>query len=114
MYIKIQPSRMIRGPINRQHSNLLILTYLAILGSYISSVESFTFLPHSPIQSNQRSTFLQMSSCQDEGSDGKKIKGIDMSSHPSILPGDPSLTLTTNLDLGDKKLEIMKGVCEFI
>ena len=25
------------------------------------------------------------------------------------LPGDPSLILTTNVDLGDKKLEIMKG-----
>jgi len=26
------------------------------------------------------------------------------------LPGDPSLILTTNVDLGDKKLEIMKGM----
>lgn len=25
------------------------------------------------------------------------------------LPGDPSLILTTNVDLGNKKLEIMKG-----
>ena len=31
--------------------------------------------------------------------------------HPfSTLPGDPSLILTTNVDLGDKKLEIMKGM----
>lgn len=30
--------------------------------------------------------------------------------HPFCqLPGDPSLILTTNVDLGDKKLEIMKG-----
>ena len=30
--------------------------------------------------------------------------------HPfAMLPGDPSLILTTNVDLGDKKLEIMKG-----
>ncbi len=28
--------------------------------------------------------------------------------HPSELPGDPSLVLVTNLDLGDKKLEVMK------
>jgi phenylpyruvate tautomerase len=28
--------------------------------------------------------------------------------HPSELPGDPSLILVTNLDLGDKKLEVMK------
>ena len=26
------------------------------------------------------------------------------------LPGDPSLILTTNVDLGDKKMEIMKGM----
>lgn len=25
------------------------------------------------------------------------------------LPGDPSLLLVTNVDLGDKKLEVMKG-----
>lgn len=30
--------------------------------------------------------------------------------HPfAMLPGDPSLILTTNVDLGEKKLEIMKG-----
>lgn len=30
--------------------------------------------------------------------------------HPFCsLPGDPSLLLTTNVDLGDQKLEIMKG-----
>jgi hypothetical protein len=30
--------------------------------------------------------------------------------HPFCqLPGDPSLILTTNVDLGDKKMEIMKG-----
>ncbi len=28
--------------------------------------------------------------------------------HPSELPGDPSLILVTNLDLGDKKLDVMK------
>ena len=28
--------------------------------------------------------------------------------HPSELPGDPSLVLVTNLDLGDKKLDVMK------
>lgn len=28
--------------------------------------------------------------------------------HPSELPGDPSLVLVTNLDLSDKKLEVMK------
>lgn len=33
----------------------------------------------------------------------------DGSPHPSTLPGDPSLILTTNLDLKDQKVEIMKG-----
>lgn len=33
-----------------------------------------------------------------------------MSGHPSTLPGDPSLNLVTNVDLGDKKLEVMKGI----
>ena len=28
--------------------------------------------------------------------------------HPSELPGDPSLVLVTNLNLGDKKLDVMK------
>ena len=30
--------------------------------------------------------------------------------HPfNSLPGDPSLHLVTNVDLGDKKMDIMKG-----
>lgn len=34
--------------------------------------------------------------------------------HPfCLLPGDPSLMLTTNVDLGAKKLEVMKGKQEF-
>jgi hypothetical protein len=33
----------------------------------------------------------------------------DFEAHPSTLPGDPSLILTTNLDLKDKKIDIMKG-----
>ena len=33
------------------------------------------------------------------------------SHHPFCdLPGDPSLILTTNVDLGAKKLDIMKGI----
>lgn len=33
-----------------------------------------------------------------------------MGQHPfNSLPGDPSLNLVTNVDLGDKKMEIMKG-----
>ena len=35
---------------------------------------------------------------------------MDMEGHPSTLPGDPSLNLVTNIDLGDKKLDFMKGL----
>ena len=35
--------------------------------------------------------------------------------HPFCqLPGDPSLILTTNVDLGDKKMEIMKACSKAI
>jgi len=34
--------------------------------------------------------------------------------HLSTLPGDPSIVITTNVDLGDKKLEVMKGVSKAI
>ena len=34
---------------------------------------------------------------------------MDMEAHPSTLPGDPSLNLVTNVDLGDAKLDFMKG-----
>eukprot|EP00555_Chaetoceros_dichaeta_P010597 CAMPEP_0198259152 /NCGR_PEP_ID=MMETSP1447-20131203/8406_1 /TAXON_ID=420782 /ORGANISM="Chaetoceros dichaeta, Strain CCMP1751" /LENGTH=129 /DNA_ID=CAMNT_0043946453 /DNA_START=151 /DNA_END=537 /DNA_ORIENTATION=- len=36
--------------------------------------------------------------------------GVD----PSILPGDPSLNLVTNIDLGDKKLDVMKACSKAI
>lgn len=34
--------------------------------------------------------------------------------HPSDLPGDPSLILTTNVNLGDKKMDIMKACSKAI
>mmetsp|Transcript_17650 Transcript_17650/g.29983 ORF Transcript_17650/g.29983 Transcript_17650/m.29983 type:complete len:103 (+) Transcript_17650:21-329(+) len=44
--------------------------------------------------------------------------GLKMSAnheHPFCsLPGDPSLILTTNVDLGDKKMEIMKACSKAI
>jgi hypothetical protein len=37
------------------------------------------------------------------------------SDHPFCdLPGDPSLILTTNVDLGDKKIQIMKSISKAI
>jgi len=38
----------------------------------------------------------------------------ELSADPSTLPGDPSLILTTNVDLGDKKLEVMKACSKAI
>jgi len=37
-----------------------------------------------------------------------KAPACGTSVHPSELPGDPSLLLVTNLDLGDKKMDVMK------
>ena len=43
---------------------------------------------------------------------GSRPKSVMSAHHPFCdLPGDPSLILTTNIDLGDKKVEIMKGQC---
>ena len=40
----------------------------------------------------------------------------ELSAHPSSLPGDPSLVLVTNLDLGgkEKKEKIMKACSQAI
>lgn len=42
---------------------------------------------------------------------GHRLNNMSSSqNHPFCsLPGDPSLMLTTNVDLGDKKLDIIKG-----
>lgn len=39
----------------------------------------------------------------------KMASCMDTEAHPSTLPGDPSLNLVTNVDLGDNKLDFMKG-----
>ena len=64
------------------------------------------FLPtvtHAFFQSSILRTFVVvMASPQDDTS--------PTPSHPFCeLPGDPSLILTTNVDLGAKKLDVMKG-----
>ncbi|GKY97737.1 hypothetical protein MPSEU_000731900 [Mayamaea pseudoterrestris] len=43
------------------------------------------------------------------------MAGDNQQQHPFChLPGDPSLILTTNVDLGDKKLDIMKACSKAI
>eukprot|EP00980_Cylindrotheca_fusiformis_P022742 scaffold9672_cov112-Cylindrotheca_fusiformis.AAC.5 len=44
-----------------------------------------------------------------------KSDGACLGAHPfNSLPGDPSLHLVTNVDLGDKKLEIMKACSKVV
>ena len=51
----------------------------------------------------QQTTSTEIMSAQSTSSE-------EHSDHPFChLPGDPSLILTTNVDLADKKMEIMKG-----
>lgn len=38
----------------------------------------------------------------------------ELNGHPSALPGDPSLILVTNIDLGDDKVEFMKACSKAI
>ena len=38
----------------------------------------------------------------------------ELNGHPSALPGDPSLILVTNIDLGDNKVEFMKACSKAI
>lgn len=64
----------------------------------------FAFLQGHPACSNQLKTVcvrekMTRNSCENT------MDGVD----PSILPGDPSLNLVTNADLGDQKLEVMKA-----
>lgn len=80
---------------NRFPSRFSLLTLVFTL-LQLQQITSFSLIPSK--RGYQRTTIMttQMSTC-------------DMSGHPSTLPGDPSLNLVTNVDLGDKKLDIMKG-----
>lgn len=45
----------------------------------------------------------------------QKMSATENDIHPFCqLPGDPSLILTTNVDLGDKKLDVMKACSKAI
>eukprot|EP00560_Eucampia_antarctica_P003123 CAMPEP_0197834870 /NCGR_PEP_ID=MMETSP1437-20131217/24017_1 /TAXON_ID=49252 ORGANISM="Eucampia antarctica, Strain CCMP1452" /NCGR_SAMPLE_ID=MMETSP1437 /ASSEMBLY_ACC=CAM_ASM_001096 /LENGTH=140 /DNA_ID=CAMNT_0043439895 /DNA_START=225 /DNA_END=647 /DNA_ORIENTATION=+ len=46
----------------------------------------------------------------EESTFGSKVDCV----HPSTLPGDPSLLFVTNVDLGDKKIEVMKACSKAI
>ena len=85
-----------------QHTLALLITLVVVLTFFL--VEAFTD-PH--VSSRSTSIFsLTMSSSSDSTTPSAAAK----LHHPFCdLPGDPSLILTTNVDLGAKKLDIMKG-----
>jgi len=72
------------------------------------SQATFAFIQGQPALSYQSKSISirKMTSNLSENTLG----GVD----PSILPGDPSLTLVTNIDLGDKKLDVMKACSKSI
>jgi hypothetical protein len=80
----------------------LLLTVLSVL-----LLQSFVFAANPAfIPAGKQSFQLESLSAMNENSE-TPCAG---SPHPfTMLPGDPSLILHTNVDLGDKKLEIMKG-----
>ena len=97
---------MIGGP-RVYHFNLLTLAILLVSLQIIPLTQSFTLLPSSSRKMTSKSTSMKSSN-----EDNIPCSSIHANVHPSMLPGDPSLSLTTNLDLGEKKLEIMKGTCK--
>ena len=90
------------------HRSSRLLYAILHVSSLIGLVESFPFV--TSFQSKLLLKPIAMSSNnQNEQDINKPCQDIDMNTHPSLLPGDPSLILTTNLDLGNKKTEVLKG-----
>ena len=81
-------------------SSLLVLL---ITGTSFTLQLAASFLLNSNNSAFNRNVLVPRNIMNSQGCD-------DMSGHPSTLPGDPSLNLVTNVDLGDKKLEVMKGI----
>jgi hypothetical protein len=76
----------------------------AFLLSLQVTSSALAFVASSTGNKNKR-VALSMEGTTNEGA-GTACAGA----HPfSALPGDPSLHIVTNVDLGDKKLDIMKG-----
>jgi hypothetical protein len=83
----------------------LITTTTTTTTTIISPVHGF-IAPRGHARSH---SIIEMSSSKEGDHDVATIAAAPR--HPFCdLPGDPSLILTTNVDLGSKKLEIMKGV----
>lgn len=76
------------------HDLAVFVLLLASVSQFL--VPAFAFLHQSNTNSLARTTTTMNAQPQEH--------------HPFCdLPGDPSLIIVTNIDLGDKKLDIMKG-----
>lgn len=93
------------------------LVLLSLLGLF---AVSSAFHPLSVVAFRSRSFVREsmMSSSSELPPDTTKAPadcGEQQHPHPfSLLPGDPSLILTTNIDLGSKKMDIMKACSKAI
>jgi hypothetical protein len=77
----------------------------AFLLSLQFTSSALAFVASSTGNKNRRVALKSMEGTTNEGADIACA-----GAHPfSALPGDPSLHIVTNVDLGDKKLDIMKG-----
>ena len=88
----------------------ILRLFVILLFSFVAAANTASaFIPIS--NSNKTSRFgniIKMSNNNNEDTPAPPSCGGEP--HPfSMLPGDPSLVLVTNVDLGDKKLDIMKG-----
>ena len=78
---------------------LSLLPFLLLLLLLLSSFTATTAFLHITTPRSTKTTVMSTSSNKQH-----------QEQHPFCdLPGDPSLILTTNVDLGAKKMEIMKG-----
>ena len=95
-------------PLSLEKTMKLLHQTLAIVFLLSTSVCSFTTDPHLTTASSKRKTPL--TTVDMSSSDSNPPVNEATPHHPFCdLPGDPSLMLTTNVDLGAKKLDVMKG-----
>jgi hypothetical protein len=81
----------------------MLLFVLLLPLCLVSSIVCFPPTAH-------RRPLLSIASASIMSGNEKIDAGESQSVHPNcLLPGDPSLILTTNVDLGAQKMEIMKG-----
>jgi hypothetical protein len=104
----------IKNDFDRRSVGLVMTFGRLILLPLLGLCVTLAFRPVRPISSAFRLKFVRatMSNSMPEKANANDCES---SPHPfSLLPGDPSLILTTNIDLGNKKMEIMKACSKAI